>query len=132
MGGHHTSSRSQTFHRQLRKNCVSGGEMVNDKLMIAALILALGMPALAQSNEELLQERLITSTLYRHVNRNGADTPEERTLVIVEAGEANQAGPDVLIARANAIQPGDRTRPGIPQLSSSTAVRFYSCSLQKP
>ena len=34
--------------------------MANGKLSIAALIMALGMPALAQTNEELLQERLIT------------------------------------------------------------------------
>ena len=95
MGGHHTSSRSQTFHRQLRKNCVSGGEMVNGKLMIAALILALSMPALAQSNEELLQERLITPALYELLTRSGATTPEARTRVIVEACQANHLGPDV-------------------------------------
>jgi len=90
------------------------------------------MPGLAQTNEELLQVRLINSTLDKHMNRNRTDTPEEGTLVIVEAGEANQAGSDVVIARADAIQFGHRTKPGIPQLSSSTAVRFYSCSLQKP
>ena len=96
------------------------------------LILAPGLPGLAQTNEELIQVRLITSTLDKHMNRNGTDTPEEGTLVIVETGEANQAGQDVVIARADAIQPGNRTKPGIPQLSSSTAVQFYSSSLQKP
>ena len=87
--------RSQTVDRPLRKSCVSIGEMVNGKLAIAALILALGIPALAQTNEELLQERLITPALYELLNRSGANTPEARTRVIVEACQANQLGPDV-------------------------------------
>lgn len=69
--------------------------MANGKLSIAALIMALGMPVLAQTNEELLQERLITPALYELLNRSGAHTPEARTRVIVEACQTNQLGPDV-------------------------------------
>ena len=69
--------------------------MANGKLSIAALIMALGMPALAQTNEELLQERLITPALYELLNRHGANIAEDRTRVIVEACQANQLGPDV-------------------------------------
>ena len=67
----------------------------------------------------------------KHMNRNRTDTPEEGTLVIVEAGEANQAGSDVVIARADAIQFGHRTSRAfhsspVQQLYGSTAVHFKS------
>ena len=65
------------------------------KFFIAGMVMAIGMPVLAQTNQELLQERLITPALYELLNSRGANTPEQRMEVIFEACQAGRLGPDV-------------------------------------
>ena len=42
-------------------------------------------PSAAQTNQELLRERLISPTVFELLQRHGATTPEQRLQVIAEA-----------------------------------------------
>lgn len=52
-----------------------------------------GIQAIAQTNQQLLQERLISPAVYELLNRRGATTPVERLDVIQEACRADQLHP---------------------------------------
>ena len=56
----------------------------------AGVLLAWASPA--QTNEDLLRERLISLTVFELLQRRGATTPEQRLQVIVEACRAGQLG----------------------------------------
>ena len=52
-----------------------------------------GLHASAQTNERLLQERLISPAVYELLNRRGATTREQRIEVMQEACAARQLPP---------------------------------------
>ena len=52
-----------------------------------------GLHAFAQTNERLLQERLISPSVYELLNRRGATTREQRIEVMQEACAARQLPP---------------------------------------
>ena len=52
-----------------------------------------GLNALAQTNERLLQERLISPAVYELLNSRGADTREKRMEVMQEACATRQLPP---------------------------------------
>ena len=52
-----------------------------------------GLEAFAQTNELLLQERLISPAMYELLNRRGATTREKRIEVVLEACAARQLPP---------------------------------------
>ena len=52
------------------------------RLPLLVAILALGLPARSQTNKELLQERLISPTVYDLLEERGAVTPEQRIKAI--------------------------------------------------
>ena len=54
-------------------------------LPLLVIILALGLPARSQTNKELLQERLISPTVYDLLEERGAVTPEQRIKAIQQA-----------------------------------------------
>ncbi len=68
-------------------------------LPLVALGLSLGLSALhglsasAQTNERLLQERLISPAVYELLNSRGANTREQRMQVMQEACAARQLPP---------------------------------------
>ena len=66
----------------IRKLCVS-----------AALAVLQGVPVLAQTNQQLLQDRLISPAVFDLLKRQGAHTPHERLLVIQAACRARQLAP---------------------------------------
>lgn len=70
------------LHKPLRVLCFS--------LAISVLH---GIEASAQTNQQLLQERLISPAVHELLNRRGAKTPVERLEVIQEACRARQLPP---------------------------------------
>ena len=54
----------------------------------------LSIPAVAQTNQELLQERLITPMVYSVLMKRGATTPEQRMEAILEACQSGVLGPN--------------------------------------
>ena len=56
--------------------------------------LAAVTPASAQTNEILLQERLISLPAYELLQQRGATTPEQRSQVIAEACRSGVLGPE--------------------------------------
>ena len=54
--------------------------------------IVLAWPSAAQTNEALLQERLISPAVFELLLRRGATTPEQRRQVIGEACRAGQLG----------------------------------------
>ena len=71
--------------------------MINNPLRALCFSLAIsalqGIQAIAQTNQQLLQERLISPAVYELLNRRGAKTPVERLDVIQEACRARQLPP---------------------------------------
>ncbi len=61
--------------------------------------LAAVAPASAQTNEILLQERLISLPVYELLKRHGATTPEQRSQVIAEACRSGVLGPEDCVQR---------------------------------
>ena len=57
------------------------------------LVVALSSSALAQSNQVLLQERLISPAVYELLMQKGATTVEQRKQVIDAACRSGQLGP---------------------------------------
>ena len=55
------------------------------RLTLVVAAFSLGLSAHAQTNRELLQERLISPTVYNLLVERGADTPEQRIKVIQQA-----------------------------------------------
>lgn len=63
-------------------------------LCFSLLITSLhGIQASALTNQQLLQERLITPTVYELLNRHGANTPTKRWVVIQKACGAGRLSP---------------------------------------
>ena len=58
----------------------------------AAAGLLLAWPVAAQTNQELLRERLISPTVFELLQRRGATTPEQRLQVIGEACRSGELG----------------------------------------
>ena len=58
-----------------------------------AVLLLQGLHTFAQTNERLLQERLITPAVYELLNRRGATSREQRIEVMREACTARQLPP---------------------------------------
>ena len=54
--------------------------------------LLLSWPVAAQTNQELLRERLISPTVFELLQRRGATTPEQRLQVIGEACRSGRLG----------------------------------------
>ena len=74
---------------------VAGMPTIN-KLMpqlLVQLVVALSASALAQSNQVLLQERLISPAVYELLIQKGATTVEQRRQVIDAACQSGQLGP---------------------------------------
>ena len=61
--------------------------------------LAAVTPASAQTNEILLQERLISLPVYELLQQRGATTPEQRSQVIAEACRSGVLGPEDCVQR---------------------------------
>ena len=62
-------------------------------LCITTIVAAPLSPVNAVTNEELLKERLISPTVYELLNKNGANTIEQRSDVIRRACSAGQLSP---------------------------------------
>ena len=58
----------------------------------ASASLVLAWPSAAQTNEDLLRERLISPTVFELLQRRGATTPGQRLQVINEACRSGQLG----------------------------------------
>ena len=58
------------------------------------IALLCGSPAVAQTNQQLLQEGLISPLVFELLERRGAKTPEQRVDVIRDACSARQL-PDI-------------------------------------
>ena len=61
--------------------------------LLVKLVVALSSSALAQSNQVLLQERLISPAVYELLMQKGATTVEQRKQVIDAACRSGQLGP---------------------------------------
>ena len=61
--------------------------------LFVQLVVALSASALAQSNQVLLQERLISPAVYELLMQKGATTVEQRRQVIDAACRSGQLGP---------------------------------------
>jgi len=61
--------------------------------LFVQLVVALSASALAQSNQVLLQERLISPAVYELLMQKGATTVEQRRQVIDAACQSGQLGP---------------------------------------
>ena len=61
--------------------------------LFVQLVVALSASALAQSNQVLLQERLISPAVYELLMQKGATTVEQRRHVIDAACQSGQLGP---------------------------------------
>jgi hypothetical protein len=54
--------------------------------------LLLAWPSAAQTNQDLLRERLISPTVFELLQRRGAATPEQRLQVVGEACRSGELG----------------------------------------
>ena len=61
--------------------------------LLVQLVVALSASALAQSNQVLLQERLISPAVYELLMQKGATTVEQRKQAIEAACRSGQLGP---------------------------------------
>ena len=62
------------------------------RVVVAAAGLLLAWSGAAQTNQELLRERLISPTVFELLQRRGATTPEQRLQVIGEACRSGELG----------------------------------------
>ena len=62
------------------------------QFMLCVSVLMLALPALAQTNQELLRERLISPAVYNVLSKRGATTPEQRAQAIRDACLSGELG----------------------------------------
>ena len=61
-----------------------------DAILLFALFLMI--PAKAQTNQELYEERIISLSVYEFLTKRGANTPEQRAIAIKEACATGELG----------------------------------------
>ena len=62
-------------------------------MLLASRFLLQGLHASSQTNERLLQERLVSPAVYELLNRRGATTREQRIEVVQDACAEHQLPP---------------------------------------
>ena len=88
------------WNRRPRSRCGGGSPAAMNRMLrpLSCVVVAAGAGLLlvwasaAQTNEDLLRERLISSTVFELLQRRGATTPEQRLQVIGEACRSGQLG----------------------------------------
>ena len=88
------------WNRRPRSRCDGGCSAAMSRMLrhLSCVVVASGAglllvwPSAAQTNQELLRERLISPTVFELLQRRGATTPEQRLQVIGEACRSGQLG----------------------------------------
>ena len=88
------------WNRRPRSRCDGGCSAAMSRMLrpLSCVVVASGAGLLlvwasaAQTNEDLLRERLISPTVFELLQRRGATTPEQRLQVISEACRSGQLG----------------------------------------
>ena len=64
------------------------------QLIPLMIVLGVSGPSIAQTNEELLRERLISPTVFEVLTKRGANTPEQRIKAIRDACSSGELSHD--------------------------------------
>ena len=88
------------WDRRPRSSCDGGCSAAMSRMFrpLSCVVIAAGAglllvwPSAAQTNQELLRERLISPTVFELLQRRGATTPEQRLQVIGEACRSGELG----------------------------------------